>query len=261
MVEAFFGGENHGYLTFRSNAQAVAARTVNSATLGTVAPPPGRLPAAVHCVHYDVMCGLTVYTRHDAPAEGRREALPTQAAPALRSAPLTEADVRRLIADAVGQPPRVAPTQARLPTKSRQLTLPTMPCGPCRRARPPPARLARQPMPPSRGPDRPQPKGPAAAPELQQRRPVAPADSPTPKTTGMDGRGSRLRRRLPAEAGKAPSPRPGRSPARPARASGVADAPRSGPPECPLSTGVELSQDLMELDPPTADQQPAPADA
>ena len=36
---------------------------------------------AVPYVHYDVMCGLKVYTRHDALAEGRREALPTQAPP------------------------------------------------------------------------------------------------------------------------------------------------------------------------------------
>ena len=81
VAEAFFGGENHGYLTFRSNAQVVAACAVVSAALGTVAPPPGQLPAVVHCVHYDVLCGLKVHTRNDAPAEQRREALPTQAAP------------------------------------------------------------------------------------------------------------------------------------------------------------------------------------
>ena len=66
MAEAFSGGENHGYRTFRSNAQAVAACAVVSAALGTVAPPTGQLPAAVHCVHCDVLHGLTVYTWNDA---------------------------------------------------------------------------------------------------------------------------------------------------------------------------------------------------
>ena len=44
MAEAFSGGASHGYLTFRSNAQAVAACDVVSVALGTVAPPPGQLP-------------------------------------------------------------------------------------------------------------------------------------------------------------------------------------------------------------------------
>ena len=56
VAEAFYGGENHGYLTFRTNAQAVAACTLVSAALGTVAPPPGHLSAAIHCL----MRGLTV---------------------------------------------------------------------------------------------------------------------------------------------------------------------------------------------------------
>ena len=81
VAEAFYGGENHGYLTFRTNAQAVAAWAKVSAALGTVAPPPGELPAAIHCVYYNVVCGLTVYTRPDAPAEGQRETLPAQEAP------------------------------------------------------------------------------------------------------------------------------------------------------------------------------------
>ena len=118
MAEAFFGGENHGYLTLRSNAQAVAACAMVSAALGTVAPPPGQLPAAIHCVHCDVLRGLTVYTRNDAPVEERREVLPTQAPPPCSDRPpLTEADVRRLIANAVSQPPRVAPTQVGPPTQ------------------------------------------------------------------------------------------------------------------------------------------------
>ena len=41
VAEAFSGGAKHGYLTFRSNAQAVAACAVVSAALGTVAPQPG----------------------------------------------------------------------------------------------------------------------------------------------------------------------------------------------------------------------------
>ena len=77
VAEAFSGGENNRYLTFRSNAQAVAACAVVSVALGTVAPPPRHLPAAAHCVQYDVLRGLMVYTWNDALAEGRREAPPT----------------------------------------------------------------------------------------------------------------------------------------------------------------------------------------
>ena len=203
-----------------------------------------------------------MYTRHD--AEGRQEALPTHAPPPRSDRPpLTEADVRRLIADAVGQPPRVAPTQVRPITQQPTANaaddaVRPLPVGP---PPPTPTRLAKQPTPPSRSPDLPQPKGQGAAPELQHRRPMAPADSPKPKTAGADRRGSRLRRRLPTEAKQAPSPHPGRSPTRPTPASGVAGAPRSEPPECPPSTGVELSKDLMEIGPLEADQHPAPADA
>ena len=89
VVEAFHGGENHGYLTFRTNAQALAACAVVSAALGTVAPPLGRLPAAVHCVSQGVIRGLTVHTRHNALGEGRQETLPTRDAPPARTAPPT----------------------------------------------------------------------------------------------------------------------------------------------------------------------------
>ena len=69
VAQALSGRENHGCITFRSNAQAVAAFIVVSVALGTVAPQRGHLPAAVHCVHCDILRGLTVYTRNDAPAE------------------------------------------------------------------------------------------------------------------------------------------------------------------------------------------------
>ena len=87
----------HGYLTFRSNAHAVVACAVVSAALGTGAPQPGQLPAAVHCVHCDVTCDLIVYTLDDTPIGGRKDAPPTQVA-------LPQADVRRLIADIGRQP-------------------------------------------------------------------------------------------------------------------------------------------------------------
>ena len=80
-AETFHGGDNHGYLTFRTNAQAVAACAVVSTALGTVAPPPCQLLAAIHCVNHGVMRRLTVYTRHNAPAERRRETLPAPGSP------------------------------------------------------------------------------------------------------------------------------------------------------------------------------------
>ena len=107
VAEALSGGDNHGYPTFRSNAQAVAACVVASAALGTVAPPPGQLPAAVHCVHYNILRGLTVYTRNDTPAEGQQEV--PRRPPARRWPPLIETDVRHLIADAIRHPPRENP--------------------------------------------------------------------------------------------------------------------------------------------------------
>ena len=51
VAEAFSGGEMHGYLTFCSNAQAVAACAVVSVALGTVAPQPGQVPAWPHGVY------------------------------------------------------------------------------------------------------------------------------------------------------------------------------------------------------------------
>ena len=41
----------------------------------------------------------------------------------------------------------------------------------------------------------------------------------------------------------------------------VANGLGSGPPECPPSAGTELSQALMEVDPPEVGRQPAPANA
>ena len=87
VAEAFHGGENHGYLTFCTQAQALAACAVVSVALGTVAPPPGRLPAAVHCVSHGVVRDLTVHARHDALGEGRRDGLPAGNAPPARGPP------------------------------------------------------------------------------------------------------------------------------------------------------------------------------
>ena len=70
VAEAVYGG---GYLTFRAHTQALAACAVVSAALGTVAPPPGRRPAAVHCANHSVVRDLTVHTRQDAQGEGRQD--------------------------------------------------------------------------------------------------------------------------------------------------------------------------------------------
>ena len=108
VAEAFYGGENHGYLTFRAHTQALAACAVVSAALGTVAPPPGRLPAAVHCVNRSVVRDLTVHTQRDAQGEERHDTPSAGAAPPRVDRPsLTEDDVRRLIAHAVSGPQRV----------------------------------------------------------------------------------------------------------------------------------------------------------
>ena len=81
VAEAFSGGEMHGYLTFLSHAHAVAACPVVSAALGTATTQPGQLPAAVHCVHCDVMRHCLVHKHDDTPIGGLKEAPPTQAAP------------------------------------------------------------------------------------------------------------------------------------------------------------------------------------
>ena len=119
VAEAFHGGENHGYLTFRARTQALAACAVVSAALGTVAPQPGRLPAAVHCVSHSVVPDLTVHTRHDALGQGRQGTLPAgDAPPCADRPPLTEADVRRLIADAMSKPPQVLHAQPQVPSRA-----------------------------------------------------------------------------------------------------------------------------------------------
>ena len=79
---------------------------------------------------------------------------------------LTEADVRRLIAHTVSQPPRVVlspvrpPTQMPAPNAANDAVRP-LPAGP-----PPPERPAAQLVPPSRGPNPPQPESQAAAPKV-----------------------------------------------------------------------------------------------
>ena len=108
-MAAWGGGGGGGLLwrrkprAFRAHTQALAACAVVSAALGTVAPPPGRLPAAVHCVNRSVIRDLTVHTQRDAPGEERHDTPSAGAAPPHTDRPsLTEDDVRRLIADAVG---------------------------------------------------------------------------------------------------------------------------------------------------------------
>ena len=88
VAEAFHGGENHGYLTFCAHTRALAACAVVSAALGTIAPLPGRLPAAIHCVSRSVVRGLTVHTRQDAQGEERQDTPSAGAAPPARRPPL-----------------------------------------------------------------------------------------------------------------------------------------------------------------------------
>ena len=153
VAEAFHGGENHGYLTFHAHAQALAACAVVSAALGTVAPPPGRLPAAVHCVSHSVIRDLTVHTRQDALGEGRRDTLSAgDATPRADCPSLTEVDVWRLIADAVSRPPQVLHTQPREPSRAPTTDAIDGAGRPLPRGPPPPARpTAQQPPPPPPG--------------------------------------------------------------------------------------------------------------
>ena len=152
-----------------------------------------------------------MYTRSDAPAGGRKEAPPTQAAPPRADQPhLTEADVRRLIADVVRHPPQEKPAQVGQPTPrpvadtASTDTASTV-------VRPVPTGMPRdeQPTPSSRGPDRQQPASRDTAPELLQKLPENPASSPKFKGTSMGGRGCWLCRRLPFVARRAPNPSPG----------------------------------------------------
>ena len=119
VAEAFHGGENHGYLTFRAHTQAPAVCVVVSAALGTIAPPPGRLPAAVHCMSQSVVRDLTMHTRQGAQGEGRTDTPSARAAPPRVDRPsLTEEDVRHLIADALSRPQQVLHPQPREPARA-----------------------------------------------------------------------------------------------------------------------------------------------
>ena len=145
VAEAFHGGENHGYLTFRAHAQALAACAAVSAALGTVAPPPGRLLAAVHCVSHSVVRDLTVHTRQNALGEGRQDTLSAGAAPPRADRPsLTEEDVRRLIADAVSKQPQVLHPQPQEPSWAPTADAVGDAGRPVPRAPPPPRRALRR---------------------------------------------------------------------------------------------------------------------
>ena len=144
VAEAFHGGENHGYLTFRAHSQALAACAVVSAALGTVAPPPGRLPAVVHCVSHSVVRDLTVHTQQDAQGEGRQDTPSAGAAPPRVDRPsLTEEDVRRLIADALSRPQQVLHPQPQEPTRAPAADAIGDAGHPLPRAPPPPRRARR----------------------------------------------------------------------------------------------------------------------
>ena len=218
VAEAFYGGENHGYLTFRAHTQALAACAVASPALGTVAPPPGRLPAAVHCVNRSVIRDLTVHTQRDAPGEKRHDTPAAGAAPPRMDRPsLTEDDVRRLIADAVGgtqqvvhprpQEPARAPTADAVGGAGRPL-----PRGP------PPAQQA--PISRERDPALP---GGGAAPERSPEVTAARVTPPARPRAAAKGRTSQLSRRILAATGT-PS-----DPGQPAAGHASAGPPRPGP--------------------------------
>ena len=201
VAEEFYGGENHGYLTFRAHTQALAACAVVSAALGTVAPPPGRLPAAVHCVDRSVIRDLTVHTQRDAPGEERHCTPSAWAAPPHTDRPsLTEDDVRRLIADAVGgtrqevhprpQEPTRVPTADAVSGAGRPL-----PRGP------PPARQA----PISRERDPALPRD-GAAPERSPEATAARVIPPARPQAAAKGRTSQLSRRVLAATGTPSDP-------------------------------------------------------
>ena len=79
-----------------------------SGALGAVAPQPGQLPATVHYVHYEVTCGLRGYKHNDNPLGGQTEVVPLEAMPPrVEEPPLTEANVRGLIAPILRQLPPV----------------------------------------------------------------------------------------------------------------------------------------------------------
>ena len=197
VAEAFCGGEMHGYLTFRSNAHAVAACTVVSAALGTAAPQPRQVSAIVHGVHCDVTRDLTVYTHDDTPVGGRKEAPPTQAVPPpprAKQPPLTEADVRRLIADIVRQPLQEGPVQVGQPAQQPVTGAALLPprAGLAPRMRP---YAGVQAAPSSRKSERQHTVRHAAAPRLPERPSDNSADPPRPKaanTAPAGVRGSRL---------------------------------------------------------------------
>ena len=234
VAEAFYGGENHGYLTFRAHTQALAACAIVSAALGTVAPPPGRLPAAVHCVNRSVIRDLTVHTQQDAPGEERHDTTSAGAAPPHMDRPsLTEDDVRRFIADAVGgtqqvvhprlQEPARAPTADAVGGAGRPL-----PRGP------PPAQQALI----SRERDPALPRG-GAAPEQSPEVTAALLSPPARPRAAAKGRTSQLSRRVLAATGT-PS-----DPGQPATGHPSAGPPRPGPSDV---AAEGLSQDLLGAD-------------
>ena len=141
--------------TFRTHAHALTVCAVVNAALGTEAPPPGRLPAAVHCVSRSVVRDLTVHTRQDALGEGRPYTPSAGDAPPRADRPsLTEADVRRFIADAVSRPPQVLHTQPRVPSRAPTTDAIDDAGRPLPQGPPPPARPTAQqapPPPPGRG--------------------------------------------------------------------------------------------------------------
>ena len=238
MAKAFYGGENHGYLTFRAHTQALAACAVVSAALGTVAPPPGRLPAAVHCVSQSVVRDLTVHMQRDAQGKRRHDTLSAGAAPPGVDRPsLTEDDVRRFIADAVSglqqvlhpgpQEPAQAPTTNAFGGASRPST-----------QRPLLTHPEAQQAPLSQEGDAALPDG-GAAPGQSQGITAARMSSPARPQAAASSPTSRLSRRIRAAAGT-PS-----DPGQPAAGHAGAEPPRPGPSDVATD---EMSHDVSGTD-------------
>ena len=167
-----------------------------------------------------------MHTRHDALGQGRQDTLPAGEAPPRADRPsLSEADARRLIADAVSKPPQVLHTQPQVPSRAPMTNTIDDAARPLPLCSPHPARLTAHQAPPSRekGPMR--PKGGAAAPELRQGLAATHMSPRARPRLATDGRTSQLCRRILAAAGST------RGPDQPAAAHAQAGPPRPGSPD------------------------------
>ena len=138
--------------------------------------------------------------------------------------PLTHADVRLLIADAVSWPPQVQHAQAQPPPRVPTADAADDTARPLPQSPPPPARPMAQQVPPPPAPGA-GPEGRAAAPELRQALATAHVSPPAQQRVAADSRTSRLRRRIPAAAGPPSGPDTGCGSDKPATAHAEARAP------------------------------------